>query len=163
MKFFLVALTLLVSINPAFEWKTLDTTEYSIKYPDSWELNQSGASGTKFLIFSPLVPSASFRDNINLVIEDLKGKNITLEQYTEFSTGQLKQFLTDFVVHESVTKDGRHRLVYTGSHSGLHLKWEQYYWIKNEKAYVLTFTALKDSFDGRLEIVHQMADSFSIK
>jgi hypothetical protein len=36
------------------EWKTLDQPGYTIKYPSTWELNQSGQMATSFIIFAPL-------------------------------------------------------------------------------------------------------------
>ncbi len=36
------------------DWKTLNQTSYSIQYPKTWELNQSGQMGTSFILFSAL-------------------------------------------------------------------------------------------------------------
>ncbi len=144
------------------EWKTLENAEFQIKYPSKWELNQSGISGTNFILFAPN-QSPTFRDNLNLIIQDLKGQNIDLKKFTEISVEQIKQYFTNANIILSETTAGKHKIVYTGTQGQLNLKWEQYYWVKNEKAYILTFTADQLSFDKQIEEVNSIMDSFKIK
>ena len=40
------------AVENSEEWLSLDTKEFSVRYPASRELNQSGAMGTAFLLFS---------------------------------------------------------------------------------------------------------------
>src|SRR5258707_10770442 len=146
------------------EWKTLESAELLIKYPGQWELNQSGIANTNFILFAPN-QSPTFRNNLNLIIQDLKGQNIDLNKFTEISVEQIKQYITNSKIlqSETTTVGPKHKIVYTGTQGQLNLKWKQYYWVKNEKAYILTFTADQLSFDKQIEEVNSIMDSFKIK
>ena len=72
-------------------WKSFSQANYSIKYPATWELNQSGQMGTAFILFTPKESEKDdFRENINLLTQDLSGRNIDLSKYTEISESQIK-------------------------------------------------------------------------
>lgn len=117
----------------------------------------------KFYPFAP-AQSATFRDNLNFIIQDLKGQNIDLNKFAEISVEQIKQFITNSKILQSETSAGpKHKIVYSGSQGQLNLKWQQYYWVKNEKAYILTFTADQLSFDKQMAEVNSIMDSFKIK
>ena len=163
MKTYLFAFLLITSNHSAFqEWKTLQAPEYSIQYKPEWFLDQSGRSGTKFMLFSPEVPGQVFKNNINLIIQDLKGQNIDLKKFVDISTDQIKTLIESSKILLSQTKDGRHEIVYTGAYQQFSLKWKQYYWVENEKAYVLTFTADNSSYEGGAGDATRMMDSFKI-
>ncbi|MGP8213926.1 MAG: hypothetical protein ACLQQ4_00040 [Bacteroidia bacterium] len=149
-------------------WKILDQSNYSISYPPTWELNQSGEIGTSFILFAPLEsPQANFRSNINLVIQDLTGKDINLDKYTEISVGQVKTMITNSNLIESKrvkTGAGEYQhVIYTGDQGVFHLKYEQYYWVVNEKAYILTLTTELANYDGLKETGEKVLGSFMLK
>ena len=78
------------------DWKTVDQLNYSIQYPPTWELNQSGQMGASFFLFSPLESDKDkFKENVNLLIQDLSGQNIDLNKYTEISEGQINTMVTN--------------------------------------------------------------------
>ena len=63
-------------------WKSLTENSYSINYPGNWELNKSGQMGTSFILFSPLSSEQDqFKENVNLLIQDLTGYNLDLDKY----------------------------------------------------------------------------------
>ena len=65
--------------------KTFDQPNYSIQYPLSWNLNQN-QMGTSFIILSPMESEQDkFSENVNLVIQDMTGKDIDLDKYTKIS------------------------------------------------------------------------------
>jgi hypothetical protein len=158
---------LILMILPPGEWKTFDAPEYSITYPDTWQLNQSGLAGTKFILFDSKSQSPVFRDNLNLIVQDLKGQNIDLSKFVEISTTQLKQFITNLNISYSQTKgsgvDQKHKIIYSGNQGQLNLTWQQYYLVRNEKVFVLTFTATQDTFTSQIETASKVMDSFTIK
>src|SRR5260221_6358570 len=158
---YLILLIYAIGFSYKPEWKTLKNSEFLIKYLGQWELNQSGISGTNFILFAPN-QSPTFRDNLNLIIQDLKGQNIDLNKLTEISVGQIKQYITNSKILQSETTT-KHKIIYTGRQGQLNLKLDQYYWLNNEKAYVLTFTADQNSFDKQIEIVNSIMDSLKIK
>ena len=152
--------------NP--KWKTFDGTGYSIQYPPEWELTQSGQMGTTLILFSTLESSQDqFKENVNLLIQDLTGHNIDLDKFTEISEGQVKTMITNSTIIESKRiKDGSdeyHRIIYTGDQGIYNLKFEQYYWVKNEKAYVLTLTCEEKKFNDYKEVGEGILNSFTFK
>ena len=63
------------------QWKSLNTESYSIQYPENWELVTSGQMNTSFVIFSELSSETDpFRENVNLIIQDLKGYHMDLDK-----------------------------------------------------------------------------------
>ena len=149
-------------------WKALDEISYSIQYPENWELNKSGQMGMSFILLSkPTSQTDQFRENVNLLIQDLTGKNITLDKYVEISEGQIKTMITNGDLLESKrlneNKSEFQKVIYTGDQGAYKLKTEQYYWVKNEKAYVLTLTCESTQFDKYKETGEKILKSFRIK
>ncbi len=164
MKIYLITITLfLVGHSAIDDWKTLENEHYSIKYPDNWVPDQSGQSGTRFILYGPAVQGQLFRNNINLIIQDLSGQNVDLAKFVEISTGQIKEFIASSNILYSQTESLRHKIVYTGMHGDFSLQWAQYYWVKNNQAYVLTFTADRKSYDDTINLATQVMDGFKIK
>lgn len=150
-------------------WKSLDEESYSIQYPADWRLDESGMMGTSFFIQSPSTSSEdAFSDNVNLLIQDLSGHDLDLDAYTELSESQIKTMIVDSKITESTRmKDdqGRafHKIVYTGTVQTGELRFEQYYWVENSKAFVLTFTCEEDILDNEKEVGQKVLDSFVLK
>lgn len=148
-------------------WKTVNDNNFTIEYPDNWELNKSGQMGTKFILFSKLSNSSDkFRENVNLIIQDLTGSNIQLDKYVEISENQIKTLVTNGKIIESKRiSDKRyeyHKMIYTGKQGVFDLKFIQYYWVLNNKAFVLTFTAEIDEFDDYVQVANGIMDTFKI-
>jgi hypothetical protein len=112
-----------------------------------------------FAILSPLEsPEDKFRENINLVIENLKGRTIegvdggtiTLDRYVKFGIEQLKSQTRNYQLIESKKiENGRrkyYRSIFTFDSEAFRLKTEQYYWVVNGKGYVLTFASEQSKF-----------------
>jgi PsbP-like protein len=150
------------------EWKTLDHADYALQYPTDWEVNNSGAMGTSFILFAPLESEQDkFKENVNLIVQDLKGMAIDLDKYTEISEGQVKTMLTKSVIIESkrIKNDSSeyHKLSYTAEQGVFKLSFIQYYWLVKEKAYILTFTAEQDKFTTFKETGEKILNSFIFK
>jgi uncharacterized lipoprotein YehR (DUF1307 family) len=114
------------------DWNTFAQANYSISYPSAWELNQSGEMGTSFILFFPKESEQDkFRENVNLLTQDLTGKNINLDNYTQISEEQIKTMATNSVLIESkdiVLKSIKyHKIIYTNDQGVYHLKYEQYF------------------------------------
>ncbi len=155
-------------------WKTLEQTNYSIRYPADWDLQQSETTGSSvtltypFAILSPLESTEDkFRENVNLVIEDLNGQEINLSRYAELSKSQLKLQMRNCKITESkkINKGSReyYKIVFTWDYQVFHLKVEQYYWISNGKAYVVTFTSEQNKFSKFREIGENILNTFTLK
>jgi hypothetical protein len=152
--------------NP--NWKTLDGKGYSIQYPTDWEVNQSGQMGSSFILFSALETSQDkFRENINLLIQDLSGHNLDLNKYVKISEGQVKTMISNSILIESkrvkTGSDEYHQMIYTGDQGMFKLKFEQFYWVKNDKAYVLTLTCEQNKFSDFKDVGEAILNSFTFK
>jgi len=78
------------------DWKTINGIDYSIQYPASYELNRSGLMGMIFMILSKQTSHKDlFRENVNLHIDNLAGRNIDIDKYVEISENQIKTMLTN--------------------------------------------------------------------
>jgi hypothetical protein len=149
-------------------WKTLTASNYSIEYPENWELNKSGQMGTNFILLSPLTSDQDqFKENVNLLIQDLTGYNLDLDQYVEISEGQVNTMITDGNIIESERISNSdinyHKLIYTGKQGIYDLKFEQYFWVIENKAYVLTLTTEEEQFDSFQKIGERILNSFEIR
>ena len=137
--FLIVNLSVFAQTN---DWNTLNEKNYSIEYPSDWELNKSGQMGTKFILFSQLTSkNDQFKENVNLIVQDLTGHNIDLNQYVEISENQIKTMITDgnIISSERVKKDEKEfqRVIYTGKQGIYDLQFVQYYWVENHRSRVL--------------------------
>jgi len=149
-------------------WKVLDQKEYTIQYPDNWELNTSGQMGTTFMLLSTKSSEQDqFRENVNLIIQDVSGQNINLDKYVEISEGQIKTMITDGNIIESkrlnFNRFNFHKEIYTGKQGIFNLKIEQYYWVERQKAYILTLTCEVNEFDKYKEPGEKILNSFKLK
>jgi hypothetical protein len=148
--------------------KNLTGDGYRITYPEQWKANQSGYMGTNFFLFSPLTgENDKFSENINLVTQNLTGTGISsLDDFVNLSENQIKTIITDAKIIQSKRITGEkytyHQIIFEGKQSNFHLKTMQYYWVINNKAYVLTFTAQAGEFDKYLPEAKKIMHSFEI-
>lgn len=151
----------------AAEWITMEEKDYSIEYPENWELNTDGEMGTTFILFSETSSEEDLiKENVNLLIQDIAAFEIDLNQYVEISEQQIKTMITDskLLSSDRLNKDDRdfHRVVYTGKQGVFTLKWVQYYWVHNGSAYVLTFTGDVSEYEDYKETSERMLNSFKL-
>ncbi|NQY04911.1 MAG: hypothetical protein HRT68_01605 [Flavobacteriaceae bacterium] len=154
-------------INPDQEMITLEKSDYTISYPKTWQIDQSDRL-TEFYLFSKLEDQNDhFSENMNLITQNLIGMNINLDQYTEISINQIKKFFNDKILkvekHKNKAGQEYYEVIYTGKQEGTSLTFMQYNFLKNGKAYVLTFTAETDKFDAYKDVVYKTFNSFRIK
>lgn len=146
-------------------WKTMNENGYSIQYPESWDLNKSRQMGMSFIILSKLASKQDkFKENVNLMIQDLTGQNINLDRYVQISEGQISTMLTNVKFTESHRLNENnsefHKFIYTADQGIYKLKTEQYLWLKNEKAYILTLSCEVDQYEKYKKIGEQILNSF---
>jgi hypothetical protein len=149
-------------------WKTLDTTNYSIQYPANWLMNSKGIMGTSFVLYAMAdTTDKDFKENINLLIQDLAGMNMDLDDFTKLSTDGIKKYITNSNLVESKKITGGAneygRVIYTGDQGTMHLEFEQYYWIVNDKAYILTLTTGQNQFELLRKEGEAILNTFIIK
>jgi serine/threonine-protein kinase len=147
------------------DWKSYRHANYSVKYPPSWTLDNSGDHGTAFILFSPKESADDdFIENVNLLIQDVGGMD--LDGYTKLSEEQIAsgKFLSNSKLLESNRIRNRagdyQRVFFTSGDEGSSMKFEQYYWVRDRKAYVVTLTAKEDLFEGYRGVGEKILDSF---
>lgn len=150
------------------DWKTLDESGYFIQYPDTFEMDKSGQLGMSFILMSKQISQDDlFRENVNLLIQNLAGLNIDLDKFVEISEDQIKTMVTDGNLIESKRLNENNkefqRLVYTGRQGQYYLKWQQFYLVENNRAYILTLTCEEDQYDKYLPVATEIMNTFTIK
>ena len=154
--------------KPKDGWNRFTSDTYQIDYPQDWEINQSTEHGTDLAILSEKVNADDqFRENVNLVIQNLKGKRVSLDKYTEVSLAQIKKQMPDakILIDERVTLNNIpcHKIIYTGNHVIYDVKFEQYFMIIDEIAYVLTYTSHDENYEMYKDDAFSIINSFSLK
>lgn len=147
-------------------WKTLSESNYYIEYPPNWYLDKNKNLGTSFILFARDESEKRFRENVNLVIQDLRGQNLNLDRYVQLSERQVTTMVRNSKLIESkrmkAADDEYHQIVYLGDHEEFHLKWKQFYWVKGDKAFVLTFTGTQDTYEAFIKVADNILKSFKI-
>jgi hypothetical protein len=154
-----------INIESKPGWKTLQGDRYTIEYPADWDLDQSGKMGTQFLILAPLTEAKDqFRENVNLHIQDLTGQNLDMDRYVSLSENQITTLMANGHILESSRHNHKdheyHKMSYSGNHGTYKLQFLQYYWIINQKAYILTLTCEHQEFEEYKTTGEQMVNSF---
>jgi hypothetical protein len=149
----------------ADDWKTLSEENFSISYPAVWQLDQSKAMGTTFVLFARGIEAGKFRENVNLMIQDLTGMGLDLDKYVQMSEQQFKTMITNGkLISSKRIKEGQyHEIVATGTQGVMDLKFKQYYWVRGNRAYVLTFTALQTTYDAYEALAGKVMNTFKVK
>ena len=147
---------------------SFETKEYKIQYPLGSTLDTSKFMGMDFAIYLQKENGINdFRENINLVSQDLNGQTISLDEFARITEKQFKAMANDLKIYESKKMKLGNKEYYIdiyGMTQGVYkLKLEQYYFIKNNKVYILTFTTKIDTFDTFKNIGEEIMNSFVIK
>ena len=130
-------------------------------------MNKSGQGGTTFFINSQVSSfEDQFSENVNLIIQDLSTQNYGLNQFTEISEEQIKTKVANSILLESKRLNANgtefQKVIYTGDFAKYNLTIEQYYWVRDKKAYVLTLTCETSQFDTYKETGEKILNSFSL-
>lgn len=149
-------------------WIKHQSDWFAIEYPENWQLNTDGLAGSEFFLFAPLSSDTDpFRENVNLLVQDLTGMGLNLDSYTELSETQVKTLFGDSKILLSERIQGKlgeyHRIVYSGTQGEFQLKFEQYYLIKDDKAIILTLTCEEPEFKKYKVSGERILNSFRLK
>lgn len=152
---------------------TYDNSTYGVgvKYPQSWTRIDTldPITGSLATFMSPVQANNSdiFQENIRLIVQNLAGKNVTLEEYTKTSINEIKLFSPDAEIIEQrntqLANEPAHQVVYSGKEEGYTLKHLQIWTIKDNKVYIITYTAEINKYSEYLRTVQKMINSFEIK
>ena len=141
----------------------MEKADYSISYPIDW-LIKTDEPRAEIFICAPLEGVLdSFPESFNLMKQTLLGKSIDLYLYDSISKSQILTAIGKDAIIESKIEDGHSSLLFKGPFDGRNLKWKQLYFVKNETAYILTYTAEEIYFDKYSDIAESIFNSFKLK
>ncbi|MGB5715002.1 MAG: PsbP-related protein [Waterburya sp.] len=152
-------------IEPEIELSLYENSSqgFRIDYPETWSpQNRDDFFATGVVFFSPPEDdSDQFKERVSILIENLA--DTSLAQYSEQSLAEIKR-LSDPNVDEAQTinlrgEEGR-QIVYGGEENGNPVQRMQTWLIKDNQAYVITYTAKPESYDKYLPTVEKMIESF---
>jgi len=150
--------------NKKKETKVIDKNGYTLAYTSDLRLDESG-QGSEFLLFTKKSNSTdNFVENINLIIQNLETLNIDLNKFVEITENQIKGN-GNLISSERIKNNNSEfqKQIYSAHLNNFDLKFIQYDFVKNNKAYILTFTAKENEFDKYATEMENIMKTFKIK
>lgn len=146
-------------------WSVFDRNDYSISFPSDLKIDTSGANGTAFLLFTePQGDGDVFVENLNLLIQKTEKQAETLQDFVKLTESQIK---TSGKLLESkpinVNGNAGQKMVFNANINGRAFKFLQYDFIKNNNAYVLTYSAEPKAYDNYLAQMQKVMEGFKLK
>lgn len=149
------------------KWTTLTRQRYSVLLPPGWIVDSSKQMGTDCVLFAALEnASDKFMENVNVIIQPLQGMNMTLDKFTVLSEKQIKAMAADATILESkrmTSGNSFQKMIFTATQNGFKLKFEQYYCIFNDKAFIITLTTEQNKFELYKTTGEQILNSFRLR
>ena len=169
MKSLFLSIFLCISFNlfaQQKDWKSHKTAKYQIQYPSNWIFAGGDLYIDFFLIAQLESDLDTFKENISLKSHNYKGTKMTLDCFVNDSVNQIESYIKDAkIIENKLIKNGKkpyHKVIYQNSASNRNLKILKYYWMVEEKIYVLTFTAEASVYESYAEQVNQIFKNFKI-
>jgi hypothetical protein len=138
---------------------------YSINIPDGWKIMDNCQEN----LCSLLSPADTlgildrFTENINFTIEKLSTASYSVDKYATYSEAYLPKVVKNFkVIEKKKLKSNTFRMTYKGEKSGFFQTWRQYYVVKNQKLYILTFACETSKYEYYQPIVEPFLNSFRV-
>jgi len=139
---------------------------FSIKYPGTWQ-KEENKGGAAVIFMSPLESKLdTFRENVNVVVQDASGNRMSIEKYTEMAMRQVAAVFKENI--ELVESTGTllagkpaYKYVYIGR-GEIEFKIMHVWTMSGDNAYQVTYTALLSQYDEYIGQVEKMIKSFRI-
>lgn len=143
----------------------------SLEYPEGWSVKENPAAGVVVAFGSPKESlNDTFVDNVNVSVSDLSSQpQLTLDEITDLwrkqTEGDLSAGTFRLLEIKPATLAGAEakRLVYTYSLQGREIKGLVVIAQKGDKAYVITYSAEKTSYDKFVSAANTLVSSFQVK
>ncbi len=137
------------------------SNRFSLNPPSGWTVDSSGVYGTAVVFYGPT--DTGFRVNMNVIVEST---SLTLSAYVSASKSQLSASLTNYnLVSEGPTTLGgidAYELVGTFTQGSFNIKNKQDFLVQNQKAYVITSTALQSNYDTYQPVFDESVQTFKL-
>ncbi|BAZ40000.1 serine/threonine protein kinase [Calothrix sp. NIES-4101] len=154
----------------ASSFELYENPDYNIKinYPQSWHKNDIGDKTTGELARFSLPTNSS--SPIELILETQHfTKPVTLDELTGLRVNEITQFFTDAKIHESyATKlqntphTSAHVVVYSGKDDTVSVKRKAVWLVKNNQAYIITYSAPEVDYDTYLNTADTIINSWQL-
>jgi len=144
------------------------TYRIRIQYPSDWEQLEFNQRNIVVIFRSPPENSSDTKlENLLIQVGHLPSQNIPLNEIASANINALNQSLIDFELIElnTTTLSGNnpaHKVVYTNREGEDERKTMQVLSIKEDKVYLITYTAEASRYDRYLPTIQKMIDSFRI-
>ncbi|PSB07646.1 hypothetical protein C7B62_19270 [Pleurocapsa sp. CCALA 161] len=159
---------LVKQIKPQIELSLYENYDlgFRVDYPQSWsKQNRDDFLARGAVFFSPLENDTDqFKEQISVLVEDLS-RDLSLSEYTKQSLAEIKQLSDPNIGAAQVVAMGANegrQIIYQGEENGNPVQRMQTWSVNNNRAYVITYTALPESFNDYLPTVEEMIESFEI-
>jgi len=138
---------------------------FSIEFPKGWE-QKEGFMGTTVVGLRPEKgDKEEFRENVNVVVEDLS-KPWTLKDYVKANLTNMQKLLTDFKVVDrgTTTLNGATAewMTYYHRMGSYKLKVVVYMLVRSNRGYVITCSSVPDKFAHWESTFQGVANSFTL-
>ncbi len=163
---FIIVVLLSQTVFSQLRTKEFSKNNYAIKYPDSWILQDNFGNGIEFFLLTKKTDTNdSFSENLNLIIQNIESLNLDLDKYVGITENQFKDNKAKVLVDKRDKNkfNDFHVFVFEANVKGNDLKFMQYIFVENNRAYVLTFSATLDNFDRYIAEMQKAMDSFTLK
>ena len=140
----------------------------SIKYPQQWQkaVTPDRITGNLVKFMSPEEGKAdNYPENLNLIVQDLPGTSRELEQFTKFYLDVVKSSPDAKIIQEGKTQLASrpaYQVIYTLKEDKIDIKRLQVWTVKDNRAYVITYTADIAKYSEYFSTVQTMINSFQI-
>ncbi len=130
--------------NDEVIWNTLTKKDYTINYPSNWQLKGSIGVYNEFVILSPITSrNDRVRENVNLVIQPTYS---SLKEHFSEMVYDLKRAYPNIRVQVSEKVGNYYKGIFEVHQNNLNFRVEQRLWVRDNKAYILTFTCEKEQY-----------------
>jgi hypothetical protein len=136
----------------------------SMKYPDGWTRQENVAGAV--VSFSPSAEDNVNTPSLNIVVQDLTSNPLSLDDFTTVSLYQMEQMLVDVrdmnVQGTSLAGNAGKNISYTTTLQGTQLKFRQVFTLKDDVAYIITFSAPTASHESFSSLIDKCIKTFTL-
>jgi hypothetical protein len=153
-------------LSPPDKWVSYKDSlnRYTIQYPADWQ--KAYAENAVGFISPKENEVGIFQENVNVMVQDLSAKPMTLKEYTDLTK---QQYIDGYgpssvISMKDTTFCGQQAEVsiFTFPYGGLPVKVEQCWFILHNAAYLLTFTARPEKFESYRHTAEKVIRSFML-
>jgi hypothetical protein len=162
-----------ISTEVATEKPAEQATTYEYSNKEGWftlqvpnqRTFQENVFNSLVMLYAPQPKGDTVKENLGIITEKVEG-SVNLSGYYELTKGNLETIIPDFTLisKEDIKIDGINaiKIIYKGTQQEKKLQREQVIFLKNNTAYVCTYTATQDTFDSLVKDVEAIINSFKL-